>query len=212
MCDALGVIDFSSPQLVDRRRFHSRAVRRVIQAVVAASTLFAGVASAQFEAPNGFYKPTELTATVRAAGKTYQLPLGAMRSALLKRGVVPIINRRMPIQREKWGRVLQEFGFLGIRGATQVSGPSELFFKHSKGVYSGRTSTPLVVKMKGRYKFVPVTMLLSTRLDSRIVDERFIMHAPVRITVLGISLNGHIHLEAKRMQPPYDFLMPTSSR
>jgi hypothetical protein len=65
VCDVLGVIDFSFPPPADRRRFHSPAVRRVFQAAVAASTLFAGVASAQFKAPNGFYKPTELTACGR---------------------------------------------------------------------------------------------------------------------------------------------------
>jgi hypothetical protein len=161
-----------------------------------------GALSAQLIPPDGFYRPTHLDATVRAAGKTYQLPLGAIRRAMLKRGVVPIIDRRLPIQREKWGRVLQDFGFLGIRGKTLVSGPTEMRFRKSPAGHSARTNVPLVVKMKGRYKRLPVTMYLYTRLDSKIVEDRFIMHAPVRITVLGISLRGHIHLEATRVKPP----------
>lgn len=181
----------------------------MICALGCAAAMLPGALSAQLLPPNGFYKPTELDGTVRAAGKTYQLPLGALRRALLKRGVVPIIDRRMPIQRDKWGRVLQDFGFLGIRGDTLVNGPSELFFKKTPGGYSGQTNVPLVVKMKGRYKWLPVTMYLNTRLDSRIDGDRFIMHAPVRITVIGITLKGHIHLEAKRLEPPYDFLLPT---
>lgn len=170
--------------------------------------LLPGALSAQLLPPNGFYRPTELDASVRAGGRTYQLPLGALRRALLKRGVVPIVNQRMPIQREKWGRVLQDFGFLGIRGATRVNGPSEMTFRESRVGHSARTKVPLVVKMKGRYKWLPVTMYLKTRLDSRIVEDRFVMHAPVRITVIGISLKGHIHLEAKRLNPPYDFNIP----
>jgi hypothetical protein len=108
----------------------------------------------------------------------------------------------MPIQREKWGRVLQDFGFLGIRGSTLVNGPSEMRFRKSPAGHSGRTNVPLVVKMKGRYMWLPVTMYLYTSLDSRIVDDRFIMYAPVRITVIGISLKGHIHLEAERVNRP----------
>jgi hypothetical protein len=181
---------------------------RWILILVFGLALLPGSLSAQLLPPNGFYRPTELRASVRAGGKTYKLPLGALRSALLKRGVVPIIDRRMPIQRDKWGRVLQDFGFLGIRGPTLVGGPSELNFRESRVGHSGRTVKPLVVKMKGRYKWVRVTMYLKTRLDSRIVDDRFIMHAPVRITVIGISLKGHIHMEAKRLNPPYDFRPP----
>jgi hypothetical protein len=163
-------------------------------------------AVAQVSEADGYYKPTRVSGSVRAAGKTYQLPIRALRKALLTRGIVPIKNEQLKIQRGKWGRVLQDFGFLGIEGPTTVSGPDKLVLKKKKNGFAGKTRVPLAVNMKGRYKWAPVTVTLKTRLDSKVIGDKFIVNAPIEIKVIGIiTLNGSIQMEAKRLKLPPGF-------
>lgn len=160
---------------------------------------------AQISEADGFYKPIRVSGSVRAAGKTYQLPLRALRNALLTRGIVPIQDQQLKIHRGKWGQVLQDFGFLGIKGPTSVYGPDDLVLNETRKGFAGRTRVPLEVKMKGRYKWVPVTMTLKTRLDSKVIGDRFTMDAPIQIKVIGITLTGSIQMEAKRLTQPFPF-------
>ena len=169
------------------------------------SVMLSSSAVAQISEADGFYKPFRLSGSVRAAGKTYQLPFKALRNALLTRGIVPIQDQQLKIHRGKWGRVLQDFGFLGIKGPTSVYGPDDLVLNETRKGFAGRTRVPLEVKMKGRYKWVPVTMTLKTRLDSKVIGDRFTMDAPIQIKVIGITLNGSIQMEAKRLKPPFSF-------
>ena len=148
---------------------------------------------------DGIYKPTRVSGSVGLAGKTYNLPLGPLRDALLKKGLVWVCNNRIPIQRAKWGKVLEEMGLFGIRGKAAVAGPGEMVFRKTRKGYAGRAKEPIVVKIRGRYKRLPVKMTMRTRLESTVEGDIFTVNAPVEITVIGLSLKGRIKMTASRV-------------
>ena len=174
-------------------------LRRFLVVGVVLLTGFAASPAALAGGADGIYKPTHVSGSVGLAGKTYNLPLGPLKDALLKKGLVWVRNNRIPIQRDKWGKVLEEMGLFGIRGKAAVSGPGEMVFRKTRKGYAGRAKDPIVVKIRGRYKRLPVTMTLRTRLESTVEGDVFRVNAPVEITVIGLSLKGRIKMNASRV-------------
>jgi hypothetical protein len=158
--------------------------------------------SAQARA-DGLYKPTNLTGYVRLAGEKLNLPLTPLRNALLTNGLVPVQGNRIPVKPTKWEPVLESFKFKGIRGKARGSGSTSIRLRPAPRGFRGSTSDPVTVKMKGRYKFVPVTMTMRTRLQTRIIDGTLTMSSPVEISVLGISMKGSIELTARQIEIPF---------
>jgi len=153
--------------------------------------------------PDGIYKPTQLEAYVTLAGKRLNLPMATLRSALLKNGLVVVQNNRAPIQKSKWAPVLEKFNFLGINGKASVSASDHLRFKRSQAGkrdrFSGKLSKPLRISMKGRYKRLPVTVVMQTPLNSSIYRDKLRIDAPLSVSVLKITAKGRLRLTAERM-------------
>jgi hypothetical protein len=162
----------------------------------------AAATSAQAPA-DGLYKPTSLTGYVRLGGEKINLPLAPLRNALLTNGLIPVQGNRLPVNPSKWEPVLEGFKFKGIRGKARGSGPTTLRLTPAHRGFRGSTSDPVTVKMKGRYKFVPVTMTMRTRLQTRILDGTLTMSSPVEISVIGISMKGSIELTARQLEIPF---------
>lgn len=160
---------------------------------------------------DGIYKPTSLEAHVTLAGKRLNLPIKALRNALLRDGLILVRNQRVPIQKGKWRAVLEKFNFLGINGDAYVTAPDNLFFKRSqfgkKDRFSAKLGFPLRIKMSGKYKWIPVTVEMRTTLDSTIRDGILVIDAPLNISVLKINASGSLRLTAERksLLPPGNF-------
>lgn len=170
-------------------------------------TFGASSASAQDEprpTPDGIYKPTSLEAYVTLAGSRLNLPLRSVRTALLRDGLIPIQDKRIRIQKSKWGPVLEKFNFLGIDGNASVNAPDLLVFKrHPNGPdnrFLGQLAYPLQISMSGRYKWVPVTVRMQTPLRSTIKGDTLQIDAPLSVTVLKITATGRLRMTAERKQ------------
>lgn len=174
-------------------------LRRGVGAAFSACLLLTSVALA--DGVDGIYKPTRVEGHVRVGGKRVNLPIGALRDALLKKGLVLVRDNRMPIQRAKWGPVLDRMGLFGIRGKTRVSGPDLVVLRQTGGIHAGRAAKPLEVKLRGRYKRLPVTMAMNTRLDTTVEGTKLKMNAPLRISVIGLTLKGTIQMDATLVRP-----------
>jgi hypothetical protein len=152
--------------------------------------------------PDGIYKPTSLEAYVTFAGKRLNLPIRTLRTALLRDGLIPVRDKRIRIQKSKWGPVLEKFNFLGIDGDASVQAPDNLVFKRdttgADDRFSAQLSYPLHVSMKGRYKWVPATVRMKTPLNSTIKGDNMLIDAPLSITVLHITAKGRLRLTAER--------------
>lgn len=163
--------------------------------VLASATAAAGGA-------DGFYKPTSLEGSVRFAGRTYELPIKELRKALLEKGVLPIVRNRIPVKRVKWADLVEEFRFKDIKGTAYASGPSNIILQRRPKKFVGKTNRPLVVKQKGKYKFIPVTLVMRTTFPTEIKDDKLTMVAPVEIRALGLKAKGSIVLKAKKQELP----------
>jgi hypothetical protein len=152
---------------------------------------------------DGFYRPTQVSGSVRFAGRTYDLPLGSLREALLTKGIVPVTSNRIPIRPAKWGDVLNEMNLFGIHGKTNVSAPSSIVLHARELDFAGKAPRPVVVRLKGKYKHLPVTITMSTSLKTTVEGDVLKMNSPLRIKLLGITLNGSIRMVARRMELPH---------
>lgn len=151
---------------------------------------------------DGFYKPTSVEGSVRFAGRNFKLPLKALRKALLEKGVVPVVSNRIPVKRIEWEDLVEDFEFREIKGKATASGPSNIVFTGKGERYVGRTRKPLIVRQKGKYRFVPVTLLMRTHLRTVIKGNKLTMTAPIEIHALGLTSRGWIRMEAVKMDPP----------
>ena len=176
---------------------YARAASVVSAMIFAWFAQTAGVAAQ--ERADGIYKPTRITGFVRFGGEKLDLPLAPLRDALLTKGLIPVQGNRIPVNPTKWEPVLEGFRFKGIRGKARGSGPNVIRIAPARRGFTGSTPSPVTVRMKGRYKFVPVTMTMRTRLQTRIVDGRLTMKSPVTISVLGINMKGSIELNARQL-------------
>ena len=176
-------------------------ISKFILHVIALGLAFISMAAAT-EA-DGFYRPTHVSGSVRLAGRTYDLPLGSLREALLTKGIVPVISNKIPIRPAKWGTVLDEMGLFGIHGKTNVSAPSSIVL-HSRGSgFAGKAPRPVVVRLKGKYKHLPVTITMGTSLNTTVEGDVLKMNSPLRIKLLGMTFNGSVRMVAQRMELPY---------
>jgi hypothetical protein len=173
--------------------------------VAAAVAMPASHAQTERPTPDGIYKPTELEAHVTLAGKRLNLPIKALRNALLRDGLIVVRDQRVRIQKSKWGPVLEKFNFLGIKGNASVTAPDNLIFKRSqtgkKDRFSAKLPYPLRISMKGRYKWVPVTVRMQTPLNSTIKNETLQIDAPLSVSVLKITATGSLRMTAERKYP-----------
>lgn len=151
---------------------------------------------------DGFYKPTSVEGSVRFAGRNYKLPLKSLRRALLEKGVVPVVSNRIPVKHIEWEELVEDFEFRKIDGKATASGPSNIVFTEQGKRYVGRTRKPLVVKQKGKYRFVPVTLLMRTHLHTVVKGDNLTMTAPIEIHALGLTSKGFIRMKAVKMDPP----------
>lgn len=149
---------------------------------------------------DGFYRPTSVTGHVTVLGNKVKLPLGKVGDALLRKGVVVVRSNQVPVQTSKWGAVLENLGLFGIRGRASATGPGRIILRKNRRGYVGRTSVPITTKIRGRYKRIPVTVTMRTSLDTVVAGETLVIDTPVRITVRGISFNGRLKMEAKRLK------------
>ena len=153
---------------------------------------------------DGFYKPTSLEGSVKFLGRTYQLPIRELRRALLDKGVLPVQRHRIPVKRVKWEDLVEEFRFRDIGGKAYASGPSNIIIRKRRNKFVGRTNTPLIVRQKGKYKFVTVTLTMRTTFPTEIKDGKLTMVAPVEIRALGLTAKGSIVLDAEKQElPPF---------
>lgn len=153
---------------------------------------------------DGFYKPTSVEGSVRFAGRNYKLPLTALRKALLEKGVVPVASNRVPVKHIEWEKLIEEFEFRDIDGKATASGPSNIVFTEKGERFVGRTQKPLVVSQKGKYRFVTVTLLMRTNLETVVKGDKLTMTSPIEIRALGLTSKGWIRMEATKMkQPPF---------
>jgi hypothetical protein len=103
---------------------------------------------------DGFYKPTSVEGSVRFAGRTYKLPLKALRKALLEKGVVPVVSNRIPVKHIEWEELVEDFEFREIGGKATASGPTNIVFTRKGERHVGQTRRPLIVRQKGKYRSV----------------------------------------------------------
>ena len=148
---------------------------------------------------DGFYRPTSLTGYVTVLGKKVDLPLGKLREAMLRKGVVVVRSNQVPVQTSKWGAVLENLGLFGIRGKASATGPGRIVLRKNPQGYAGRTAKPVTIQIRGRYKRIPVTVTMRTSLDTLVAGETLTINSPVRLTVRGISFNGRVKMQAKRL-------------
>jgi len=149
------------------------------------------------------YKPTSLEGYIKFAGKTFNLPISSLRGALLKDGYVVVINHRIPIAKVKWSKVLENLQFKGIEGGAVTSGPSDIVLKEGRrGGYYGKAKRPLVIVQHGRYHFIKVTVTMRTNLETRIINGKLTMTAPIKVQALGLTANGMVTLEAEEVELP----------
>jgi hypothetical protein len=139
---------------------------------------------------------------VRFAGRTYKLPLKALRKALLEKGVVPVVSNRIPVKHIEWEELVEDFEFREIDGKATASGPSNIVFTRKGERYVGQTRRPLIVRQKGKYRFVSVTLLMRTHLHTVVKGDQLTMTAPIEIHALGLTSKGWIRMEATKMDPP----------
>lgn len=171
-------------------------------AAICFSLITSHAATEERAVADGIYKPTSLQAHVTLAGKRLNLPIKALRNALLRNGLIVVRDQRIPIHRTKWRAVLEKFNFLGIKGNAYVSAPENLFFKRTqfgkKDRFAAKLAYPLRIKMSGRYKWIPVTVEMRTTLDSTIRDGILVIDAPLNVSVLKINASGSLRLTAER--------------
>ncbi len=148
------------------------------------------------------YQPNALDGYVKFAGKRIDLPVIELRNALLKNGFVVVKDGRIPVQKVKWEKVLEKLHFKGITGGSVASGPSEVILKGNSQGYQGRTRRPLVIVQRGKIHFVKVTAIMRTNLETKIVDGKLTMTAPVEVKALGLTARGVIRLEATQVELP----------
>lgn len=185
--------------ILDPPQLRLRTLPRVA-GMALAFLLAAGTVSAA--GADGFYKPTELRGSVKLFGRTYELPLQPLRRALLDKGVVPVTNNRIPVNRVRWAELVERFKFRDIGGKAYAYGPSNVVLRKSGKRFVGRTNTPLLVKQKGKYKFVSVTVTMRTNLPTVIKDDVLTMNAPIEFSALGVTAKGSIVLEATKVETP----------
>ncbi len=147
---------------------------------------------------DGFYKPTKLSGYVRLGGRKFDLPLGELRVALLKNGMLVVQDNRIPVRRVKWAEMVERFRFKGIRGPASTTSPGNLHLRKQGGHFVGRTRQPLIVIQKGKVRFVTVKARLSTNLDTRIEGDTLTMKSPVSISAFGVTARGMIEMKARR--------------
>lgn len=170
--------------------------------------LVASPAAEERTVADGIYKPTSLEAHVTLGGKRLNLPIKALRNALLRDGLILVRDQRVPIQRTKWAPVLEKFNFLGIKGNAYVTAPDNLVFKRSQAGnqdhFAAKLGSPLRIRMSGRYKWIPVTVEMRTTLDSSIRNGNLVIDAPLNVSVLKINASGRLRLTAERktLLPP----------
>jgi hypothetical protein len=153
---------------------------------------------------DGFYKPISVEGSVRFAGRTFKLPLKALRKALLENGVVPVVANRIPVERIEWEDLVEDFEFRQIKGKATASGPSNIVFTKKGNRYVGRTKTPLIIEQKGKYRHVPVTLRMRTHLHTVVKGDRLTMTSPIEIRALGLTSKRWIRMEAAKMElPPF---------
>ena len=179
------------------------AMRLLLPVILAMGlSMSASLAQSTPSTPDGIYKPTQLEAYVTLAGKRLNLPIGTLRSALLKRGLLIVRNQRAPIQKSKWEPVLEKFKFLGIKGNASVSAPDHLVFKRSQSGnrdrFSGKLSKPLRISMKGRYRRLPATVVMRTPLNATIQRDTLRIDAPLSVSVFKITAKGRLRMTAER--------------
>ncbi len=153
-------------------------------------------------AADGFYKPTAVEGYVRLFGKRMALPIQPLRAALLRNGVVPVQDNRIPVQLVKWDEVLEEFRFRGVKGSAEASGPSAIVLREDARGFSGSCRRPLFVRQRGKVRFIPVTVTMNTNLETKIRGDILSMEAPVTVKALGVSAQGRITLLAEKMDTP----------
>lgn len=191
-------------------RHMNSCLRHVICGIGAIGLSFACLQAQTNPRPtaDGIYKPTLLEAHVTLAGKRLDLPIQPLRNALLRNGLIPVRNHRIPIHKYKWRAVLEKFNFLGINGNAYVTAPENLLFKRNqngkKDWFSAKLTQPLRIRMSGRYKWIPVTVEMKTSLQSTIRDGHLVIDAPLNVSVLKINASGSLRLRAERksLLPP----------
>lgn len=170
--------------------------------LAAALFLVLGAAPVRAGGADGFYKPTSLEGSVKFLGRTYQLPIKELRRALLDKGMLVIHRNRIPVKKVKWEDLVEEFNFKDIGGKATASGPSNIVLKKRRKKFVGKSKTPLIVRQKGKYKFVSVTLTMRTTFPTKIKDGKLTMVAPVEIRALGLAAKGSIVLEAEKQELP----------
>jgi hypothetical protein len=151
---------------------------------------------------DGFYKPSSVEGSVRFAGRNYKLPLEALRKALLEKGVVPVVSNKIPVKHFEWEKLIEKFEFRDIDGKATASGPSNIVFTQKGERFVGRAKKPLVIRQKGKYRFVTVTLLMRTHLQTEVKGDKLTMSSPIEIKVLGLTSKGSIRMEATKIEGP----------
>jgi len=112
---------------------------------------------------------------VRFGGRTYKLPLQALRRALLEKGIVPVVSNRIPVERIEWEDLAEDFQFRKIKGKATASGSPNIVFTRKGERHVGWTREPLIVKQKGKYGFVTVSLLMRTKLHTVVTGDKLTM-------------------------------------
>lgn len=167
----------------------------------------AAVVSAGAGEADGFYKATKVDGHVTLAGQKMRLPIKALRTALLRNGLVVVKHNRIPVRTFRWSEVLEDFRFKGIDGEATASSPSNVVLHKAGRSFRGRAKRPLVVTQKGKYRkgwfSVSVKVRMSTNLATVIrPDGTLTMESPVSVSALGLTARGSIILKAKKQEVP----------
>lgn len=160
---------------------------------------FAPHASAAGEA-DGKYQITTISSSFANNGDPIQVPKQILKNALSKKGAIVITDNQIPVLRNKWVDVLNDFELFGTIESVKITGPRSLTLEPTAVGFSGSTERPVVVTITRDVFGLQLKADLRTTYTATLVGTTLTITTPVRVRTEGnVIATGTVKVVAEKL-------------
>jgi hypothetical protein len=174
--------------------------RLVIATLFVSLVSFAAVPKAQAATPNGTYEFKEANGSLKIDGDRFDLPESLVKKlAGFADGEVTIENNTLTLRRNASARIVEEVADdVGIDVDVEVSGPKKVVLTKSQGIYTGKTTSPIIAEFDGDVLGEAFSGELRTKVKATVEGKTLTIVIKFSGSVEGEDFSGKVTLVAKR--------------
>ncbi len=172
----------------------------LLAGICASLVSFSTMPTASAAGADGVYKYVKASGTLSVGGQSITVtPEMLNQFGAIQNGRITISNNRVQLNRNAAANIIKQLGTqLGVVITVKITGPTYVQLHKSGLIYTGSTTTPVVVTFSTTYQGTKISGNIKTNYIAKVSGTTLTLKVPVTGTLLGKQLKGTMTVTCKR--------------